>query len=78
VPAFSYHRILFTFAARKHHIAFYPTPPAVAAFAEELAAFTASSSAIQFPLDEPLPLPLIRRIAVYRVRESIDKDAKWM
>lgn len=36
VPAFSCQRILFTFAAFKHHIGFYPTPSAVKAFARDL------------------------------------------
>src|SRR5258708_38326164 len=36
MPAFSYRRILVTFAAFKHHIGFYPTPSAVKAFADEL------------------------------------------
>jgi uncharacterized protein YdhG (YjbR/CyaY superfamily) len=36
MPAFSYHRILVTFAAFKHHIGFYPTPRAVKAFAKDL------------------------------------------
>jgi len=78
VPAFSYKRILFTFAVFKHHISLYPTPSAVKAFAKGLSKFKTSSSTIQFPLDEPLPLPLIRKIALFRVRESIEKDVKWM
>ncbi len=39
VPAFSCKRILFTFAARKDHIGFYPTPSAVETFSRELAGF---------------------------------------
>ncbi|KUO49389.1 MAG: hypothetical protein APF76_08435 [Desulfitibacter sp. BRH_c19] len=78
VPAFSYHRILFQFAAFKHYISFYPTPSVVKAFAKDLSDYKTSSSTIQFPLDKPLPLPLIRKIAVFRVRESIEKDVKWM
>ena len=78
VPAFSYKRILFTFAARKDHIGFYPTPSAVETFSRELAAFKTGTSSIQFPLEKPLPLPLIRKIAAFRVRELNEKDAKWM
>src|SRR5580692_2275134 len=62
MPAFSNHRILVTFAAFEHHIGFYPTPSAVKAFAKELSRFVTGSSSIQFPLDKPLPLPLIRKI----------------
>jgi uncharacterized protein YdhG (YjbR/CyaY superfamily) len=77
MPAFSYRRILVTFAAHKTHIGFYPTPSAVSAFATELSKFVTAKGSIQFPLEKPLPLPLIRKITAFRVRESIEKDEKW-
>jgi uncharacterized protein YdhG (YjbR/CyaY superfamily) len=78
VPALSYKRILFTYAAFKNHISLFPTPAVIKAFAEELAEFKTSSSTIQFPLDKPLPVALIRKIALFRVKESEEKDARWM
>jgi uncharacterized protein YdhG (YjbR/CyaY superfamily) len=77
MPAFSYERILVTFAAFQHHIGFYPTPSAVRAFAKDLAKFVTAPGSIQFPLDKPLPLALIRKITKFRVRESVEKDKKW-
>ena len=77
MPAFSYRRILVTFAAFKHHIGFYPTPSAVKAFADELTQYKIASTSIQFPLEKPLPLALIRKITEFRVRESVEKDGKW-
>ncbi len=77
MPAFSHHRILVTFAAFEHHIGFYPTPSAVKAFAKELSKFVTASSSIQFPLEKPLPLALIRRITEFRVQECTQEDAKW-
>jgi uncharacterized protein YdhG (YjbR/CyaY superfamily) len=77
MPAFSYGRILVTFAAFKDHIGFYPTPSAVKAFANDLSKFATASASIKFPLEKPLPLPLIRKITAFRVRESIEKDRKW-
>ena len=77
MPAFSYGRILVTFAAFRHHIGFYPTPSAVKAFAKDLEKFVTSSSSIQFPLEKPLPIRLIRKITAFRVRESIEQDGKW-
>jgi uncharacterized protein YdhG (YjbR/CyaY superfamily) len=77
MPAFSYQRILVTFAAFKNHIGFYPTPPAVKAFAKDLSNYVTASASIQFPLEKPLPLPLIRKITAFRVRESLEKDGKW-
>jgi uncharacterized protein YdhG (YjbR/CyaY superfamily) len=77
MPAFSYQRILVTFAAHKQHIGFYPTPSAVKAFAKELTKFATASGSIQFPIEKPLPLALIRKITAFRVHESIEKDGKW-
>jgi uncharacterized protein YdhG (YjbR/CyaY superfamily) len=77
MPAFSYGRILVTFALHKSHIGFYPTPSAVSAFAKELSKFVTAKGSIQFPLEKPLPLPLIRKITEFRVRESLEHDGKW-
>jgi len=77
MPAFSYRRILVTFAVFQHHIGFYPTPSAVRAFAKDLSKFTTAKGSIQFPLEKPLPLPIIRKITAFRVRESVEGDKKW-
>jgi uncharacterized protein YdhG (YjbR/CyaY superfamily) len=77
MPAFSYQRILVTFAAFKHHIGFYPTPSAVKAFEKSLSKYKTAAGSIQFPLDKPLPLSLIRKITLFRVHESLEADAKW-
>jgi uncharacterized protein YdhG (YjbR/CyaY superfamily) len=77
MPAFSYRRILVTFAAHKNHIGFYPTPSAVKAFAKDLSKLHTARGSIQFPLEKPLPLPLIRKITAFRVRESLEQDRKW-
>lgn len=77
-PALSYGTILFIFAAHKNHISLYPTPSAIRAFAKELEGFKTSSSTVQFPLDRPLPLSLIRQIADFRVKSVIEDNATWM
>jgi uncharacterized protein YdhG (YjbR/CyaY superfamily) len=79
MPAFSYRRILVTFAAFKNHIGFYPTPSTVTAFAKELSKFSTAKGSIQFPLEKPLPLSLslVRKITAFRVKESVEQDKKW-
>ena len=77
-PAFSYKRILFIFGGFKSHIGFYPTPSAMKAFAKELSKFEVGAGSVQFPLDKPLPKTLITKIAKFRVKESLEKDGKWM
>jgi uncharacterized protein YdhG (YjbR/CyaY superfamily) len=77
MPSFSHRRVLVTFAAHKNHIGFYPTPSAVKAFREDLVRFKTASGSIQFPMEKPLPLSLIRKITVFRVREALEKAGKW-
>lgn len=77
MPAFSYKRILVTFAVFEHHIGFYPTPSAVRTFAQDLPGFVTASASIRFPLEKPLPIALIRKITQFRVRESREQDGKW-
>lgn len=77
MPAYSYKRILVLYAAFKRHVSFFPTTSAVRAFKKELAKYSSSSATIQFPLDRPLPLSLIRKITTFRVKESLEKDGKW-
>lgn len=77
MPSFSYHRILVAFAGYTHHIGFYPTPSAIKAFEKSLTKFNTSKGAIQFPLEKPLPLSLIRKIVLFRVQECLKKDKKW-
>lgn len=77
MPAFSYDRILVTYAAFRGHVSLFPTPSAIREFREQLADFKTSAGTIQFPLDQPLPKALIRRIVAFRVREARGRDAKW-
>lgn len=77
-PALSYRTILFIFAAYKKHISLYPTPQVIKAFTKELAHYKTSSATVQFPLDKPLPLGLIRKLADYRVRAVLEGGATWM
>ena len=77
LPAFSYKRILVIYAAHTNHIGFYPTPSAVKAFTRELKEYATAKGSIQFPLEKPLPLTLIKKITEFRVKESVEKDGKW-
>lgn len=58
------------FAAFKNHIGFYPTPNGIEAFQEELSRYKGAKGSVQFPLNQPIPLDLIRRIVLYRVQEQ--------
>lgn len=77
MPAYSYQKILVTFAAFKQHIGFYPMPSAIKAFAKELSKYKTAEGSVQFPLDKPLPIALITKIVKFRVKESKEGVIKW-
>ncbi len=76
MPAFKLNGILVYFAAHKSHIGFYPIASGIAAFKEKLSAYQWSKGAVQFPLDKPMPLELIKRIVEFRVKENLAKQRK--
>ena len=77
MPGYSYQKILVTFAVFKNHIGFYPMESAIKAFAKDLAKYKTASGSVQFPLDAKLPLTLIRKIVLFRVKESKEGTIKW-
>ncbi len=77
-PTFAYKRILFAYAAFKTHIGFMPTPPVMRAFAAQLKKYKTGKGSVQFSYDKPLPKVLILKMAKLRVKESKEKDVRWM
>ncbi|MBK8368133.1 MAG: DUF1801 domain-containing protein [Bacteroidetes bacterium] len=73
MPAFKYHGMLVYFAAFKNHIGFYALPSGNEAFQKELSVYKQGKGSIQFPLDKPIPLTLIKKIVKFRVKENIEK-----
>lgn len=76
MPAFKLNRNLVYYAAHKEHIGFYPTSSPMSFFKRELANFKTSKGAIQFPIDKPLPVILIKKIVRFRVTEDLEKKKK--
>lgn len=76
IPTFTLGGNLVHFAAFKNHIGLYPTPGVLEAFKDELAGYKGSKGAVQFPLDQPLPMDLIARIVQYRIAEMAIKAPK--
>ena len=61
------------FAGYARHVGLYPTPSGMEAFADDLAPYKRGKGSAQFPLSEPLPVELIRRIVEFRVGEVTDR-----
>ncbi len=73
MPTFYYNGNLVHFAAFERHIGFYPTPSGIVEFQDELKKYHTSKGAIQFPIDEPLPLELVTRIVKFRVAQNAER-----
>lgn len=73
MPAFRYKGPLVYFGAFKKHIGFYATPSGHAEFKKELDGYKQGKGSVQFPLSEPLPLDLIRKIVIFRSEENSAK-----
>lgn len=73
MPTFTLNGNLVHFAAFKNHIGFYPAPTGIEQFKDELARYKGAKGSVQFSLDKPMPLDLIRRIVEYRVAENMQK-----
>jgi uncharacterized protein YdhG (YjbR/CyaY superfamily) len=71
VPAFRVKgKVVAGFAAFKNHLSYLPHSGSV--FAElpaETAAYVTSKGALQFPIDEPLPEALVRKLIDVRLRQ---------
>jgi uncharacterized protein YdhG (YjbR/CyaY superfamily) len=70
MPTFKLNGNLVHFAAFKNHIGFYPTPSGTKTFKKEISNYRSGKGSIQFPIDKPMPLTLIKKIVEYRAKES--------
>ena len=73
IPAFKDKRVLVWFATFSNHCSLFPTASVIGAFKDELKAYTISKGTIQFPLDQPLPVALIRKLVKARVAQNEGK-----
>ncbi|MDF3027377.1 MAG: hypothetical protein K0S23_1684 [Fluviicola sp.] len=58
------------FAGYKSHVGFYATPTGHKAFEKELSKYKQGKGSVQFPLNEPLPIKLIKEIVLFRLAEN--------
>jgi uncharacterized protein YdhG (YjbR/CyaY superfamily) len=70
MPAIKFHGIVVYYANWEKHMAIYPMPSAMKAFAASLGAYITSKSTIQFPHGKRIPKKLIRDIIKFRMEEN--------
>lgn len=67
IPAFRYDgKILVWYAGWTNHLSMYPLNVADRKFAEQKG-FKTAKGTVQFPLEDPLPVPLIKRLVKSRI-----------
>lgn len=74
MPTFKLNGNLVHFAAYKNHIGFYPTPSGIEAFKKEISQYKSAKGSVQFPIDKPIPLDLVKKIVIFRVKENLTKQ----
>ena len=70
MPGYYLNGRLVFFAAGKAHIGFYALPGAIKAFAKELTGYATSTGTVQFPLETPIPVGLVKKMVAFRVAEN--------
>lgn len=73
MPVFKYKGVLVWFAAFADHCSLFPTAGVIAAFKNELKAYRTSKGTIQFPVNKPLPAPLVKKMVKARLAQIAGK-----
>lgn len=73
MPAFFQNGALAYYAAFKNHIGFFPPVPDDAKLQKAAAPFASPNGNLRFPIDQPIPYDLIKRIVKHRLGQN---DAK--
>ncbi len=78
MPAIRHNEVLVWYAAFSNHCSLFPTAAVMDEFQNELRGwgFTTSKGTVQFPLDKPLPVALIKKIVKARVAQSGSKRSR--
>lgn len=75
IAGYKHHGMLIFFAGFANHVSIYPAPRTSPAFKKELDGYKGGKGTVQFPLDKSLPLDLVKRIVLHRLKEN---EAKAM
>jgi uncharacterized protein YdhG (YjbR/CyaY superfamily) len=77
IPTLKLNGPLIYFAGFKAHISIYPMTGTIRKqFKKELSGHLSGKSTAKFPLNEPIPYPLIARIVQFRVMENMSKAGR--
>jgi uncharacterized protein YdhG (YjbR/CyaY superfamily) len=69
MPAFKHGKVLLWYAAFSEHWSLFPSASVIQACREDLKRYRVSKGTIQFPIDEPPPAVLIKKLAKARLAQ---------
>jgi len=75
IAGYKYLGMLIYFAGWENHISVYPAPRQHKDFKKELSAYKGGKGTVQFPLGEPIPFDLVKKIIKFRIKENEEKFA---
>lgn len=67
IPAFKQKKILVWYAAFAHHCSLFPGGAVLKEMKDEIEGFVTSKGTIQFPIEKPLPVALVKQIVKKRL-----------
>jgi uncharacterized protein YdhG (YjbR/CyaY superfamily) len=71
MPYYAYHGRLIYFAAHKNHVGMYPIIGREKdLYAKELQPYLAKRATLQFPIGQPLPIGLVKKVVKERAKEN--------
>lgn len=71
IPAFNRNkRYLIYFAGFKNHLSLYPAPVGNPEFENDFTPYKTGKGTVQFPLDKPVPVDLVKKVVRFRVKEN--------
>ncbi|OGM25655.1 hypothetical protein A3D00_02820 [Candidatus Woesebacteria bacterium RIFCSPHIGHO2_02_FULL_38_9] len=76
MPYFGYKGRLAYFAYAKNHIGLYLTPPIIEEYKTELKDYGTSTATVRFPLNEKLPVALIKKLIKARMKKNEEAEKK--
>jgi uncharacterized protein YdhG (YjbR/CyaY superfamily) len=76
IPAFRLNGVLVYFAAFKKHIGFFPPVKGDAKLVRAASIYAGKKGNLRFPLDQPIPYGLIKKIVKVRVKQNLSKATR--
>lgn len=73
MPGYKLNGVLVYFGGFKNHCSLFPAGSSIKEFSSELKEYKTSRGTIQFPLEKPVPVTLIKKIVKARMKENEGK-----